>query len=44
MVRSDWLFRMPSVHLAEAQLAAGGPAHLYELTWPAPGLGGVLSE
>jgi para-nitrobenzyl esterase len=41
-VRSDWLFRMPSVHLARAQLAAGGPAYLYELTWPAPGLGGVL--
>jgi para-nitrobenzyl esterase len=42
VVRSDWLFRMPSVHLARAQLAAGGPAYLYELTWPAPGLGGVL--
>jgi para-nitrobenzyl esterase len=42
VVRSDWLFRMPSVKLAEAQLAAGGPAHLYELTWPAPGMGGVL--
>jgi para-nitrobenzyl esterase len=42
VVRSDWLFRMPSLHLAEAQLAAGGRAHLYELTWPAPGMGGVL--
>ncbi|HUR76109.1 MAG TPA: carboxylesterase family protein [Sporichthya sp.] len=42
VVRSDWLFRMPSLHLAEAQLAAGGRAHLYELTWSAPGLGGVL--
>jgi para-nitrobenzyl esterase len=42
VVRSDWLFRMPSLHLAEAQLAAGGPAHLYELTWPAPGMGGML--
>ncbi|MEU6671037.1 carboxylesterase family protein [Streptomyces sp. NPDC046727] len=41
-VRSDWLFRMPSVHLAEAQLAGGGRAHLYELTWDAPGMGGVL--
>lgn len=41
-VRSDWLFRMPSLHLAEAQVAAGGRAHLYELTWPAPGLGGGL--
>ena len=42
VVRSDWLFRMPSLHLAEAQLEAGGVAYLYELTWPAPGMGGVL--
>lgn len=42
VVRSDWLFRMPSLHLAESQLAAGGTAYLYELTWPAPGLGGAL--
>jgi para-nitrobenzyl esterase len=42
VVRSDWMFRMPSLHLAVAQLAAGGAAYLYELTWPAPGLGGGL--
>lgn len=42
VVRSDWSFRMPSLHLAEAQLEAGGPAYLYELMWPAPGLGGML--
>ncbi len=42
VVRSDWLFRMPSLQLAEAQLRAGGRAHVYELTWPAPGMGGVL--
>ena len=42
LVHSDWLFRMPSLHLAEAQTAAGGPAHVYELTWPAPGMGGVF--
>jgi para-nitrobenzyl esterase len=42
LVQSDWLFRMPSLHLAEAQTAGGGRAHLYELTWPAPGLGGML--
>jgi para-nitrobenzyl esterase len=41
-VHSDWLFRMPSLHLAEAQTAAGGRAHVYELTWPAPGMGGAL--
>ena len=42
VVRSDWLFRMPSLHLAEVQLEAGGAAYVYELTWPAPGMGGVL--
>jgi para-nitrobenzyl esterase len=39
---SDWLFRMPALQLAEAQAAAGGPAYLYELTYPAPGAGGTL--
>lgn len=42
LVKSDWLFRMPSLHLATTQIAGGGRAHLYELTWPAPGMGGVL--
>jgi para-nitrobenzyl esterase len=42
LVHSDWLFRMPSLHLAEAQRAAGGRVHLYELTWPAPGMGGIF--
>ncbi|UJW31159.1 carboxylesterase family protein [Saccharothrix sp. AJ9571] len=42
LVNSDWLFRMPTLHLAQAQIAAGGRAHVYELTWPAPGMGGVL--
>ncbi|MFE2415518.1 carboxylesterase/lipase family protein [Streptomyces hokutonensis] len=41
-VQTDWLFGIPSLHLAEAQLTGGGRAHVYELTWPAPGLGGVL--
>ncbi|GAB2982657.1 carboxylesterase family protein [Amycolatopsis acidiphila] len=42
LVNSDWLFRMPTLHLAQAQTTAGGRAHLYELTWPAPGMGGAL--
>ncbi|KOY56548.1 carboxylesterase/lipase family protein [Streptomyces sp. XY332] len=42
LVHSDWLFRMPTLHLAEAQTAAGGRAHVYELTWPAPGMGGAF--
>jgi para-nitrobenzyl esterase len=41
-VRTDWLFAMPSLHLAEAHRAGGGSAHVYELTWPAPGDGGAL--
>ncbi|ANP51580.1 carboxylesterase/lipase family protein [Streptomyces griseochromogenes] len=42
LVNSDWLFRMPSLRLAEAQISGGGCAHVYELTWPAPGMGGFL--
>lgn len=34
---SDWLFRMPCLHLADAQAGAGGTVYLYELTYPAPG-------
>ena len=42
LVHSDWLFRMPSLHLAEAQVAGGGRAFVYELAWPAPGMGGAF--
>jgi para-nitrobenzyl esterase len=42
LVHSDWLFRMPSLQLAETQAAAGGCAYVYELTWPAPGMGGLF--
>ncbi|MFJ9379960.1 carboxylesterase/lipase family protein [Streptomyces sp. NPDC101455] len=41
-VQTDWLFNMPSLQLAEAQVAGGGRAHVYELTWSAPGAGGTL--
>ena len=41
-VQTDWLFGMPSLHLAEAQLAGGGRAHVYELTWPAPAMSGAM--
>ncbi|WP_416562534.1 carboxylesterase/lipase family protein [Nocardia testacea] len=33
LVHADWLFRMPTVHLADAQHACGGRAWLYELCW-----------
>ncbi|MQY25148.1 carboxylesterase/lipase family protein [Nocardia aurantia] len=36
-VQSDRLFRMPAIRLAQAQRSAGGTAHVYEITWPAPG-------
>ncbi|MER7245229.1 carboxylesterase family protein [Kribbella sp. NPDC000426] len=39
LVHSDWLFRMPSHRLAEAQVAGGGRAYVYELAWPDTGLG-----
>jgi para-nitrobenzyl esterase len=40
-VLSDWLFRMPSLHLGEAH---PGRTHVYELTWPAPGMNGQLGS
>ncbi|AQZ70286.1 carboxylesterase [[Actinomadura] parvosata subsp. kistnae] len=40
LVHSDWLFRMPSLRLAEAHQRRGGSTRLFELTWPAPGMGG----
>ena len=36
IVNSDWLFRMPSLALAEAHAAAGGRTYFYELTHPVP--------
>ncbi|MGA6204507.1 carboxylesterase family protein [Nocardia testacea] len=33
LVHADWLFRMPTVHLADAQRAGGGSVWLYELCW-----------
>lgn len=39
LVLSDWLFRMPTLHLAEAHAAAGGRVHLYELAWQGGPLG-----
>ncbi|MFC5745554.1 carboxylesterase/lipase family protein [Actinomadura rugatobispora] len=42
LICSDWLFRMPSAHLATAQAEAGGTAFAYELTWPSPAMDGAL--
>jgi para-nitrobenzyl esterase len=35
LVLSDWLFRMPTLHLAQAHAAAGGTTYLYELRYEA---------
>jgi para-nitrobenzyl esterase len=48
LVNSDWLMRMPSIQLADAQVTGGGRAWTYELRWgPGPdgashGLDGLL--
>ena len=39
LVQSDWLFRMPTLHFAQAHAAAGGRTFLYEFSYPAAGLG-----
>jgi para-nitrobenzyl esterase len=42
LVQNDWVFRMPTLHLAQAQADGGGRAYLYELAWAAPANGGLL--
>jgi para-nitrobenzyl esterase len=37
LVQSDWLFRMPTLHFAQAHAAAGGRTFLYEVSYPALG-------
>jgi len=39
LVHSDYLFRMPSLHLAQAHR---GNHYFYEIRWQAPGMGGDL--
>jgi para-nitrobenzyl esterase len=35
LVHSDWLFRMPTLHLAQAHAAGGGRTFLYQVSYPA---------
>jgi len=35
LVHSDWLFRMPTLHLAQAHAASGGRTFLYQVSYPA---------
>jgi para-nitrobenzyl esterase len=39
LVNSDWVFRIPTLHLAQAHAAAGGRTYLYELRYDAATLG-----
>jgi para-nitrobenzyl esterase len=39
LVNSDWLFRMPTLHLAQAHAAAGGRTFLYQVSYPASAAG-----
>jgi len=39
LVNSDWLFRMPSLHLAQAHAAGGGPTFLYQVSLEASAAG-----
>jgi para-nitrobenzyl esterase len=38
----DWFFRIPAIRLAEAQVAQGAAAWMYEFSWPSPQFGGRL--
>jgi len=42
LVHSDAMFRMPTLHLAQAHTGGGGTAFLYELRWSSPAHGGAL--
>jgi len=39
---TDWFFRIPSVRMAEATLAQGRQAWMYEFAWPSPRFDGRL--
>src|ERR1700677_660467 len=39
LVNSDWLFRIPTLHLAQAHAAGGGRTYLYELQYDQTALG-----
>ena len=39
IVCSDFVYRMPSLHLAQAHAAAGGQTYLYEFCWDATPIG-----
>jgi para-nitrobenzyl esterase len=42
MVETDWWCRIPAIRLAEAHVAQGGRAFMYEFAWPSPAFGGRI--
>ncbi len=43
VIEADRTFRIPTIRIAEAQLAAGGAApHMYEFAWPSTSFGGRM--
>jgi para-nitrobenzyl esterase len=41
-IMTDWMFRIPTVRLAEAHALYSGGTYLYEFAWPSPTFGGKL--
>ncbi|WP_322099357.1 carboxylesterase/lipase family protein [Goekera deserti] len=41
-VGTDWMFRIPSLRVAEARAQAAGRTHVYEFAWPSPQFGGQI--
>lgn len=41
-IQTDLMFRMPAIHLAEAQHRHNQPAYNYLFTWKSPAMGGIL--
>jgi len=41
---TDWFFRIPAIRLAEARVAHGEAAYMYEFAWRSPQLGGRLGS
>jgi para-nitrobenzyl esterase len=41
---TDWFFRVPAIQLAEARVANGEPAYMYEFAWRSPLFNGRLGS
>jgi carboxylesterase type B len=41
-IQTDWFWRIPAIHLAEAHLAGTASTYMYEFAWRSPQFGGLL--